>query len=71
MRAFKKRGLGRIFGFKRGSERRMQESIRRGIHILCSSPRVRIIQSSKIRWERRVVSMGQMGNGYKILIRNF
>jgi len=71
MGAFKKRRLGRIFEFKRGSERRMQESTRRGIHTSFSSPRIRIIESRKIRRERRVVSMGQMGNAYKILIRNF
>jgi hypothetical protein len=38
---------------------------------VCSSPLIRMIISRNIRWKRDVVNMGQMGNAYNILIRNF
>jgi len=41
------------------------------LHTVCSSPRIRMIISRNIRWKRGVVNMGQMGNAYNILIRNF
>jgi hypothetical protein len=70
-RLFENRVLKRIFGPKRdevtGDWRKLHNE---ELHNLYSSPNIiRMIKSRRMRWAGNVARMGEMRNGYRILVK--
>jgi hypothetical protein len=69
LRMFENKVLRRIFGPKRGGDRRMEKLRNEELHDLYSSPSIiRILKSRRMRWAGHVARMGEKRNAYRLLV---
>jgi hypothetical protein len=64
LRIFENRVLRRIFGPKRGGNRKWRRLHNKELYVMYSSPNIRVIKSRMLRWAGHVARMGERRGAY-------